>query len=167
MSAIAQDPSPFFELTLIVVGGVLATGGGVLTELVKIRMEDKRRKRVFCTLITDEVTNVVNNVGLILEIYNSRSEMMTQHIERFDEMRASYEKLRGDLYLIKEDSLRQDITRFYTNLKTTTNESKELIGKIPNTDAEKEEHRRDQERKITSLRDVKSSGESILQKLKP
>ncbi|MDD5088387.1 MAG: hypothetical protein PHI18_06285 [bacterium] len=167
MNNIAPDPSPFFDVLLIIVGGMLATGGGVLTELVKLRMEDNRRKKVFCTLISDEVRNVVNNVGLILEIFNTRSEMMIVHIERFRELWESHERLRGELYLIRDDSLRQEITTFYSTLKTTAKESQELLGKIPNTDTEKEEHRRDQDRKIASLRELKSSGEGILRKLKP
>lgn len=153
------------DVILLIIGGILATIGGVITELLKFRVEDDRRTRALRTLILDEINSVLDNIGTILEIHRTRSEIMIIHIEKFKELWQSYEGIRGELFFIKDEELRKEITKFYSNLKTLVKESEDLLGKIPTTKQEKSDFTRDQERKIGAFRDLKSTGEDIKGKL--
>lgn len=153
------------DVILLIIGGLLATIGGVITELLKFRFEDNRRTRALDTLILDEINSVLDNINTILEIHRTRSEIMVIHIEKFKELWQSYEGIRGELFLIKNEELRREIAKFYSNLKTLVKESEDLLGKIPTTDQEKNDFVRDQERKIAAFRDLKSMGEDIKSKL--
>jgi hypothetical protein len=52
------------DVILLIVGGILAMIGGVITEYLKFRLEDKRRTRALRTLI---LLNFAKLTGLKLE----------------------------------------------------------------------------------------------------
>ena len=153
------------DVILLIVGGILAMIGGVITEYLKFHLEDKRKIRALRTLILDEVNSVLVNIDTILEIHRTRSEIMVIHIEKFKELWQSYEGIRGELFLVKDEDLRKEITKFYSSLKTLVKESEDLLGKIPQTEQEKNEFKSDQDRKIGAFRDLKSTGEDIKTKI--
>ncbi len=153
------------DVILLIVGGILAMIGGVITEYLKFRLEDKRRIRALRTLILDEVSSVLANIDTILEIHRTRAEIMVVHVEKFKELWQSYEGIRGELFLIQGEELRKEITKFYSDLKTLVKESEDLLGKIPQTEQEKNESKNDQDRKVGAFRDLKSMGEDIKLKL--
>jgi hypothetical protein len=153
------------DVILLIVGGILAMIGGVITEYLKFNLEDKRKIRALRTLILDEINSVLANIDTILEIYRTRSEIMVIHIEKFKELWQSYEGIRGELFLVKDEDLRKEIIKFYSSLKTLVKESEDLLGKIPQTEQEKNEFKSDQDRRIGAFRDLKSTGEDIKTKI--
>lgn len=153
------------DVILLIVGGVLAMIGGVIAECLKFYLEDKRKTRALRTLILDEINSVLDNIDAILEIHRTSSIIMPIHIEKFKELRQSYEGIRGELFLIKDEGLRKEITKFYSSLKTIVKESEDLLGQIPQTEQAKNEFKSDQDRKIGAFRDLKLTGEDIKTKI--
>ncbi len=154
------------DLLLILFGALMATAGGVLTELLKIRFEEGRRSDTLKAQLSVAIDKSVKTISALVESYEESKPPLIHgsHVEKLRGTILMYEQPSRDIYLL-EKSLRDDIMDFFDRQNSLVSEVGELVSAAEGNGKKEKEIQVEHDRKIAAFRSLKSDGERIFERL--
>ncbi len=160
-----MTPNDQNSLTWLIGGALLATLGGVITEWVKIHLDERRKKNAVKARLFVLVDKSVKSVKSLVETYEQSSPHLIHgtHIDKLKGIIVLYDHLSEDLYLL-DQSFRDKIMEFFDRQNSLVSEVNELVSGS-GASKEAKELQAEHDRKISTFRSLKSDGENILGEL--
>lgn len=153
---------------LLVIGAVLATGGGVVTEWIKIHLDERRKKNALKARLFVLIDKSVKSIKSLVETYED-SDPHLIHGAYLDKLKATatlYDHVSEDLYLADQD-LRDGIMDFFDKQNSLVSEVNELVSASSGrASKEAKELQSEHDRKISTFRSLKTDGEKLLTELR-
>src|SRR3989344_1660443 len=115
------------EIFSLIVGALLATGGGYIGYEARTWRERNREKESIYICISDELRGIEATINNMHQVWESANMFNPNHLTDLLASTTAYDSLRGRLFLISDAILRKDIGDFYKKLKDTV---KKIDGKL-------------------------------------
>lgn len=124
----------------IILGAILAVGGGAANDEISSWRERRRERKAISVSISDELTEIQQVLTKIKNVWEGTHTLIPSYIRDLKSCTSAYDNLRPRLFLIKEDGLRRKITTFYRDLKCSADKDSRKAGSLSkNEDAQNEQ----------------------------
>lgn len=121
------------EVWFIILGALLAIGGGYIGDEIR-SWSDRRRERTAIKIsLCDELKGIEEIVHTIHSVWESAKVFTPSYVSDLLASTTAYDSLRTRLFLINEDDLRADLNSFYKKLRDTVRKTEGKIGTLANT----------------------------------
>lgn len=128
------------DLWGILLGAILAVGGGAANDEIASIRERRRERRAISISISDELTEITQILDKIKTVWEATHALIPSYIKDLKSCTSAYDALRQRLFLIKNEDTRKSITTFYRDLKSAVNSDMRKAGTLSkNEDAQKEQ----------------------------
>ncbi len=153
------------QLGYIILGALLATGGGALIEWVKILLDQKRKSGALKSRLFVAIDKSVREISSLLDSYDQGEPPLIHgaYIEKLKGISVLYDQTLQDLYLL-DRAMRNRVMEFFDKQNALVTETSELVS-TSETSKEAGEIQAEHDRKISAFRSLKSEGERLLENL--
>ena len=150
------------DMILLVIGALLAIiGGGVSDELRAWRSRSRERSAIKISL-ADELQEIERTIETMHEVWKQAQLMSPAYVEALSQEMSAYNGHRSRLFLIKDKTLRKNISGFYKKLKDLTTKAEGRLGTLADTPEAKEE----QSTFDASFQDIAKEAKDLYEKIK-
>ncbi|GEM_PF-2544226 len=126
----------------VVLGSVLAIGGGWIGDVLRAWGERQRELKDIKIVLGDELESIETIIEIMHQTWTASNIVYPVYISDLSSNTASFENLRPRLFLIKDENLRREISAFYKKFKDLLNKSEGTVGTLAETTAAKEEQKK-------------------------
>lgn len=119
------------EFWAVVLGAVLAVFGGAANDEFSAWREKRRECNAIKVSLNDELTEICQILNKIKTVWETTQTLVPSYIIRdLTTCTSTYDGLRQRLFLIKDETVRKDITTFYRDLKSAVNSNARKAGSL-------------------------------------
>jgi len=121
------------EVILLVLGALLAIGGGYIGDEIRSSSDRRRERKAIKISLCDELKGIEEIVHTIHSVWESAKVFPPSYVSDLLASTTAYDSLKTRLFLIKEDDLRTELNSFYKKLRDTVRKTEGKIGTLANT----------------------------------
>lgn len=112
---------------------LLAICGGAVGDEVRAWRERNRECRSIKVSLADELSEIETTIGNMHQVWESAQLFHPSYVTDLLASTSAYDNLRPRLFLIKDQTLRKEISDFYKKLKDTAHKTEGKIGTLAQT----------------------------------
>lgn len=121
------------DLQLLILGAVLAIAGGVMGDEIRSWLDRRRERKAIKIAICDELSGIEATIQNIHTVWESAKVFPPNYVNDLLSSTTAYDGLRTRLFLIKEESVRTELSGFYKKLRDTVRKTEGKIGTLADT----------------------------------
>lgn len=121
------------DLQLLVLGALLAIAGGVVGDEIRSWLDRRRERKAIKIALCDELSGIEATIHSIHTVWESAQVFPPNYVEDLLSSTTAYEGLRTRLFLIKDESVRAQLSGFYKKLRDTVRKTEGKIGTLADT----------------------------------
>lgn len=118
-----SQPQWAFQISLLIMGGILTIFGGFLANLIKLRLENKQEVKCIKISLIDEVTELSKIISRMLETQKTAKNLNKNYLDELLENIEAFNSHKNRLFLISDKKTRDDLRQFYKKLVAETKKS--------------------------------------------
>ena len=122
------------DIILLIIGATLATAGGVAGDELRSWRARSRECRAIKISLADELHEIEMTIGNMHQVWEQAQLLPPNYVTTLLHGTSAYDNLRPRLFLIKDKSLRKEISDFYKKLKDLTIRADGKLGTLAQTD---------------------------------
>ena len=121
------------ETWLVILGAVLAIGGGSISEEIRAWRERGRELKSIKIAIGDELGEIATIIEKMHEVWDQAKVFPSSYINNLLSNTRAFDDLRTRLFLVKDEVLRKKVVTFYKKLKDASKKSEGKLGTLADT----------------------------------
>ena len=141
-STIAVIISYISGTSQLVLGAILAIGGGWIGDVLRARGERQRELEDIKIVLRDELGSIEKEIKTMHETWTQSNILYPTYISNLNSNTASFDHLRLRLFLIRDEKLRGEIHAFYKKFKDLLRKSEGKVGTLAETTEAKDEQKK-------------------------
>ena len=126
----------------VILGSILAIGGGWIGDVLRARGERQRELKDIKIVLGDELDSIEKVIKTMHETWTQSNILYPAYISDLSSNTVSFDHLRLRLFLIKDETLRREINTFYKKFKDLLHKSEGKVGTLADTTEAKEEQKK-------------------------
>lgn len=127
------------DIWLIILGALLAIIGGYVGDELRALRERSRECKAIKVSLADELQEIETTIGNMHQVWEQAQLLPPAYVTTLLQTTSAYDNLRPRLFLIKDKTLRKEISDFYKKLKDTSLKAEGRLGTLAQTDEAKAE----------------------------
>ena len=124
---------------LIILGALLAIIGGYVGDELRALRERSRECKAIKISLADELQEIETTIGNMHQVWEQAQLLPPTYVTTLLQTTSAYDNLRPRLFLIKDQTLRREISDFYKKLKDTSLKAEGRLGTLAQTKEAKAE----------------------------
>jgi hypothetical protein len=129
------------DIWLVILGAVLAIGGGWISDEIRAWRERERELKSIKIAIGDELGEIDTTITNMHEVWTQANVLSPTYINDLLANTTAFDNLRTRLFLIEDETLRKKVVVFYKKLKDAAKKSEGKLGTLADTDEARAEQR--------------------------
>lgn len=122
------------DLVLLGVGALLAVLGGGVSDEVRSWRERSRERAAIKISLADELQGIETTISNMHQVWEQVKILPPSYVSTILQGTSAYDHLRPRLFLIKDTTLRKDISEFYKKLKDAAHKAEGRFGTLADTE---------------------------------
>lgn len=121
------------DLSLLLIGALLAIGGGWISDEIRACRERARELRAIKIALSDELAEIETTINNMHEVWKTAKVLSPTYVADLLTNTTTCDNLRTRLFLIKQEEVRKKVVAFYKKLKDTAKKSEGKLGSLADT----------------------------------